>query len=96
MKLYICYGTFLRAPRPGGHPCGNANAALEKAGYHPELVKSYGLGVLPDALANWTPARREVKRLTGNSMVPVLQTDEGEVIEGSHAIKAWAEAHPAT
>jgi hypothetical protein len=94
MKLYICYGTF-NSPRPGGHPCRNANEALEEAGYKPELIKSYGLGMLPD-IFNRTKGRQEVKKLTGNVWVPALQTDEGEVIQGSDKIIEWAKAHPAT
>ena len=95
MKLYVCYGTFKAAPRPGGHPCGVAHEALQEAGYEPEVIKSYGWGILPDFL-NPSPGRREVRRLTGSSMVPVLVTDDGEVVRESGAIKEWAEAHPAT
>jgi hypothetical protein len=94
MKLYICYGTFKPAPRPGGHPCGNAHDALSKAGYNPELIRSYGLGILPGAF-NWTRGRREVKQLTGSYMVPVLVTDDGTVVRGSHEIMDWAKANPA-
>ena len=94
MKLYVCYGTFMKAPRPGGHPCGNAHRALQDAGHDPEVVKSYGLGGLPDFL-NPTRGRREVKRLTGNNWVPVLLLDDGAVVQGSDKIVAWAEAHPA-
>ena len=93
MKLYVCYGLF-PSPRPGGHPCKNAAAALKDAGYRPEIVRSYGLGLLPDAL-NVTPGRREVKRLTGNSWVPVLVQDDGTWIQGSHEIAEWAKANPA-
>lgn len=93
MKLYICYGTF-QTPRPGGHPCKNAYDALRAAGHEPELVKSYGFGLLPEAL-NQTAGRKEVKRLTGQSWVPVLVTDDGEAIQDSKKIAAWAEAHPA-
>ena len=93
MKLYVCYGTF-GSPRPGGHPCGNAYKALKEAGYDPELVKSYGLGILPDAL-NRTKGRQEVKELTGSNMVPVLVTDDGEVVADSKNIVEWAKAHPA-
>lgn len=93
MKLYICWGTF-RSPRPGGHPCGNAYRALRGAGHDPELIKSYGLGLLPDAL-NQTEGRKEVKRLTGDTWVPVLVTDDGEVVKGSQQIVAWAERNPA-
>ena len=94
MKLYICYGLF-PSPRPGGHPCKNAAEALKEAGYKPEIVRSYGLGVLPDAL-NVTSGRREVKELTGNSWVPVLVNDDGTWIQGSREIADWAKANPAS
>ena len=94
MRLYVCWGTFKLAPRPGGHPCGRAYHALKDAGHDPEVVKSYGLALLPDAL-NQTRGRREVKELTGESWVPVLVTDTDEVISGSREIEAWAQAHPA-
>ncbi len=93
MKLYVCYGTFTTTPRPGGHPCGNAYAALQEAGHEPELIKSYGLAALPEFF-NRTRGRQEVKQLTGRTTVPVLVTDEGEVIEDSKNIVAWAGAHP--
>jgi Glutathione S-transferase, N-terminal domain len=86
MKLYICWGTFPAPWRPGGHPCRNAYAALKDAGHDPELVKSYGLAPLPDM----TSGRKEVKELTGESWVPVLVTDDGEVIKDSKNIVAWA------
>lgn len=93
MKLYVCWGTFTTTPRPGGHPCGNANRALREAGYDPDLVKVHGLGVGP---VKWTTdGRREVEELTGQTLVPVLVTDDGEVINESKAIIGWAEAHPA-
>jgi hypothetical protein len=94
MKLYICYGTF-RAPRPGGHPCSNAYRALRDAGHDPELIKSYGLVIAPDGIFNRSPGRQEVKRLTGKAMVPVLVTDDGEVINESKRIVEWAREHPA-
>ena len=93
MKLYVCYGTF-SSPRPGGHPCGSAHKALKDAGYDPEVVKSYGLAILPD-IFNRTKGRREVKELTGSNTVPVLVTDDGEVVSDSKNIVAWAKAHPA-
>jgi hypothetical protein len=94
MKLYVCYGTWKPAPRPGGHPCGRAYHSLKDAGYSPDVIKSYGLGVLPDAL-NQTPGRKEVQRLTGNQWVPALVTDDGTVIQGSREIEAWAQDNPA-
>jgi hypothetical protein len=94
MKLYVCYGTFRAAPRPGGHPCGKAYHALREAGWDPEVQRSYGFGLLPDSL-NQTAGRREVKRLTGNNWVPVLVDDNGAVIQGSDRIVAWAKNNPA-
>jgi hypothetical protein len=94
MKLYICWGTFKPAPRPGGHPCGKAHQAVIDAGYDPEVIRSYGLALIPGVL-NWTRGRREVKRLTGNYWVPVLVTDDGTVIQGSGKIMDWANANPA-
>jgi hypothetical protein len=94
VKLYVCYGTFTKTPRPGGHPCGNANEALRDAGHHPEVIKSYGLGILPSVF-NRTRGRREVKELTGSYTVPVLVTDDGEVVQDSRNIVEWAKNHPA-
>ena len=91
MRLYICYGLF-PSPRPGGHPCRNAHRALVEAGHDPEVVKTYGLGPLPDAL---NPKRRRVRELTGSNWVPVLETGDGTVIDGSQAIVEWARQHPA-
>ena len=90
MKLYVCWGTF-PTPRPGGHPCANAYHALKDAGHDPQLIKSYGLGVLPAV----TRGRREVLQLTGNRWVPTLVLDDDTVIDGSKEIVAWAGSHPA-
>src|SRR5688572_29396963 len=93
MKLYVCYGLF-PSPRPGGHPCKNAYEALKEAGHEPEVVKSYGLGPLPDAL-NRTHGRRRAKELTGRNWVPVLELDDGEAIYPSQKIVEWAKQNPA-
>jgi hypothetical protein len=96
VKLYVCYGTFKYSIRPSGHPCGHAYNALVDAGYEPEVIRSYGLGLLP-GLFNLSPGRREAKRLTGNYWVPVLVTDDGTVVQGSQEIGAWAQSnHQAT
>jgi hypothetical protein len=90
MQLYVCWGTF-PSPRPGGHPCRNVHNALTEAGYEPEVIKTYGLGALPDFL---NPTRGKVRELTGGSnWVPVLVTDEGEVLQGSKRILDWARRH---
>jgi Glutathione S-transferase, N-terminal domain len=91
MKLYVCFGTWKPAPRPGGHPCGHAYHALKDAGYDPEVVRTYGWAALPDVF-NSSSGRREVKRMTGSNWVPVLVTDDGTVIQGSQKIIEWAAA----
>jgi hypothetical protein len=93
MKLYVCWGTWKSAPRPGGHPCGQAYHALKDAGHDPEVIKSYGLGALP-AFMNNTRGRREARELTGQDWVPVLVTDDGEAIHDSKKIIAWAQQNP--
>ena len=91
MKLYVCWGTF-QVPGMRSHPCRNAYHALQEAGYEPEVVKAYSSGALPAV----TKGRREVKRLSGESWVPLLVTDDGEVVPTTDRIIAWAAAHPAS
>jgi glutaredoxin 2 len=55
------------------------------------VVKVYGFGQLPDI----TRGRKEVSRLTGQSFVPVLVLDDGQVIQDSNNIVTWARANPA-
>lgn len=98
MKLYVCWGTFpVPWPRrsaswsPGAHPCKRAHDALKEAGHSPTVVKTYGFARLPDV----TSGRKEVKRLTGESFVPVLVLDDGKAIKDSKNIVAWARDNPA-
>jgi len=95
MKLYVCYG-FMKdirtTGRPGGHPCGNAHVALKEAGHAPEVIPVHGLGV-PGL--NRLGRRDEVEKVSGQRVVPVLVTDDGEVVYDSKRIVAWAQAHPA-
>jgi hypothetical protein len=99
MKLYVCWGTFpvpwprrSGSWRPGAHPCKLAFDALKEAGHCPDVAKVYGFASLPDL----TGGRRQVKRLTGKSFVPVLVLDDGEVITGSQNIADWALRHTET
>jgi hypothetical protein len=94
VKLYVCWGTFKPALRPGGHPCGRAYHALKGAGHDPEVIKVHGWAILPDAL-NDTPGRKEVEQLTGQRWVPVLVSDDDEIVKGSREIESWAKEHPA-
>jgi hypothetical protein len=98
MKLFVCWGTFpvpwLRRHASWGadaHPCKKAHDALTEAGYRPDVVRSYGFSFLPDV----TKGRKEAKRLTGESYVPVLVLDNGQVIADSGNIASWARANPA-
>ncbi len=88
VKLYICWGTF--ATFGAGHPCRNALDALRAAGHEPQVIRCYGWGALP-AWLNRSRGRREVRRLTGSDWVPLLVAD-GEVVQGTPAIRAWAAA----
>jgi hypothetical protein len=54
-------------------------------------VRGNGFAALPDI----TRARKEVKRLTGESFVPVLVLDDGQVIRDSKNIVDWARDNPA-
>jgi hypothetical protein len=99
MKLYVCWGTFPvpwprpdASWRPGAHPCKRAYDALNEARHTPQVVRCHGLARLPD----FTSGRKEVKRLTGESWVPVLLLDNGEVVKDSNNIVAWARDNPAT
>jgi glutathione S-transferase len=95
VKLYVCWGTW-RGPTPRpfrraeSHPCGVAHQALQDAGHAPEVVRCFGWEALPDAF-NRTPGRRKVKELTGQTTVPVLVTDDGEIVADSSEIVAWAQ-----
>ena len=56
----------------------------------------HGLGVGPDFVHIKTAGRKEVERISGQDTVPVLVTDDGEVITDSKRIVTWAEAKPAS
>jgi hypothetical protein len=63
---------------------------LKDAGHAPEVVRTYGFAALPDV----TSGRKEVRRLTGESFVPVLILNDGVVIQDSKNIVAWARDNP--
>jgi glutathione S-transferase len=43
-----------------------------------------------------TPQRRKVREVSGQNWVPVLVTDEGEVVKDSRNIVEWAKNNPAS
>ena len=90
MILYVCYGTYA----PSRHPCGMAAKALEDAGYEPDVRRAYGWKVLPDAL-NLSEGRKEAKRRTGKTDVPLMILDDDTTVAGAKEIVAWAKANPA-
>lgn len=90
MRLIVCWST----AGAGHHACGTAYKALKEAGHEPKVEKAYGAGLLPDKL-NVTSGRKEAKRLTGSTQVPVLILDDGTAISESSEIAAWARANPA-
>jgi hypothetical protein len=94
VKLYVCYGTWTTGAPVHRHPCGEAHRALVQAGHAPRVIRAFGLGPLPSLINDLTP-RREVKELTGSYWVPLLVTDDGEAVQGSAEIIAWAETNAA-
>ena len=91
MKLYTCGQTDHQAAL--GHPCGRAARALREAGYEFEIETVKGYRLLP-----WTRrggVRDEIRAISGQEDVPVLVTDQGDVVSGSGAIVRWAKANPA-
>jgi glutathione S-transferase len=90
MRLYTCgqrdHGAGL------GHPCGRAASALRDAGHDLEIETVGGYRLL-----QWTRRgkRDEIRAISGQEDVPVLVTDDGEVVSGTGTIIAWAKAHQA-
>ena len=87
MELHVCWGTF---GTPEKHPCKLAHDALVDAGYAPEVVRTGGCYGTDRLFAR----RRAIGRRTGNLKVPTLFLDDGQVIDGSAQIAAWAAEHP--
>lgn len=87
MKLYICYTT------NGNdlHACAKAYRALRDAGYNPEIEKVKGSRLLPQFMA--TKGRKKVALISGNSQVPTLVLDNGNIIDHSGTIVEWANSH---
>jgi glutathione S-transferase len=91
--LYTC-GQKKRGPALV-HPCAKAAKALDAAGFQYELrtVGSYRL--MPWTWGHREDDRAEVRKLSGQNLVPILVLDDGEVVSGSGTIASWAGEHPA-
>jgi glutathione S-transferase len=92
MILYTC-GQKKRGPG-FAHPCAKAAKALDAAGYQYELRTAGSYRLMPWTWGNREEDRTEVRKLSGQNLVPILVLDDGEVISGSGAIARWAGEHP--
>ena len=94
MILYTCeVGTsFGGLPGPLAHPCGRAAKALDEAGYEYEHRTVKGGTMKLWTLPSRAKDRAEIERLSGQRGVPILVLDDDEVVAGSGAIVAWAQA----
>jgi glutathione S-transferase len=88
--LHVCH---IDQGGPKIHACRRAHDALVAAGVDHEKVvfaknKPFGL---------FTSGRRpELKAMSGQEKLPVLELRDGTTVNGSAAILAWAKANGAT
>jgi glutathione S-transferase len=94
MILYTC-GQKKRGPG-FAHPCAKAAKALDAAGYRYELRTAGSYRLMPWTWGSREDDRAEVRKLSGQNLVPILVLDDGEVISGSSTIARWASEHPAS
>lgn len=85
---------YARPPNATNRSSCTAHHTLKDAGHQPEVIRCYGLAILPRFL-NATRGRREAERRTGYRWVPTLVLDDGTILDGSREIAAWAKANPA-
>jgi glutathione S-transferase len=91
----ILYTCGQKTHGPGfAHPCAKAGNALKDAGYEYELKTVGGYRIMPWTWGSREKDRAEVKKLSGQTSVPILVLDDGTVIPGSGAIADWAKEHP--
>src|ERR1700730_18472257 len=85
-KLYVCH---IDDGGPPPHACRRAQRALRQHGHDFEKIV-YAKGI-PFGL--FTKGRRpELKALSGQEKLPVLELPDGSFINGSAEIIAWAKA----
>lgn len=87
LTLLVCH---IDDGGPPPHACKKAQRALKDAGHDFEKVV-YGKGI-PFGLFT-TGRRPELKELSGQEKLPVLQLPDGTVISGSKNIIGWAQTH---
>ncbi len=86
-RLHVCSG---ETGGPKVHPCRKAHDALDAAGIdHDSVVfaKNKPLGLFTKG------TRPELKTLSGQEKLPVLELTDGTTISGSSKIVAWAKTN---
>jgi len=73
VKLHRCSGMWAKF---GGHPCWRVQKALDESGIEYELVKHSML----------RPLRGDVKTLTGQKKLPLVEFEDGTFVRGSNVI----------
>jgi glutathione S-transferase len=85
--LHVCH---IADGGPPFHPCRRAAGALDDAGieYRSEVAdRNRPMGLMT------TGKRPELKRLSGQEKLPVLELADGTTVNGSGDIIRWARAH---
>jgi glutathione S-transferase len=72
IKLHRCSGTWVKGP----HPCWQAQKALDESGIPYELVKHAAL----------RPRRDDVRRLSGQRKLPIVELEDGTLVRESKVI----------
>jgi glutathione S-transferase len=87
LTLYVCH---IDDGGPPPHACRRAQRALRSAGHDFEKVV-FGRG-RPFGL--FTKGKRpELKAMSGQEKLPVMQLPDGTIVNGSASIVAWANAN---
>jgi hypothetical protein len=87
LTLYVCH---IDDGGPGPHACRRAQRALRDAGHHFEKVV-YGKG---HPFGLFTKGKRpDLKEMSGQEMLPVLQLADGSTVNGGANIVAWAKTN---
>jgi glutathione S-transferase len=87
LTLYVCH---IDEGGPSPHACKRAQRALRSAGHDFEKIIA-GRGI-PFGLFT-TGRRPQLKQLSGQEKLPVLQLPDGTTVSGSANIIAWARDH---
>jgi glutathione S-transferase len=87
LTLYVCN---IDDGGPPPHACKRAQRALRDAGHNFDKVTA-ARGI-PFGLFT-TGRRPELKKLSGQEKLPVLQLPDGSTVNGSGEIIAWARAN---